>query len=255
MPVPSSLLPAPSLVSALACSGLHRAVSCLPTREYEHFYSMEQPLTRLDRTEAQKGRFIGIFWTIFNLGGVIGSAVAFGTNYHSTANSVGNGTYIGFLVLTAIGIFIPLLMADPKKMVRTDGTRVTTIMHPSWRSEILGLWIALRTDPFIILLFPMFLASNWFYTWRKCLSIGIMNIRVLILDQNSMPTMAHFSIFVLVPSTAWCTGCRRCLVPWLSVFCSTPSDSHVVRVLSQAGSSFSSWSSSSMAGATTTRSE
>jgi hypothetical protein len=68
-------------------------------------------------------------------------------------------------------------MADPKKMVRTDGTRVTTIMHPSWKSEIVGLYVALRTDPYIILLFPMFLASNWFYTWRKILryNVGIVD--------------------------------------------------------------------------------
>ncbi len=34
-------------------------------------------------TEAQKGRFISIFWSIFNLGAVVGSAVALGQNIHS----------------------------------------------------------------------------------------------------------------------------------------------------------------------------
>lgn len=38
-------------------------------------------------TESQKGLYIGIFWAIFNLGGVVGSAVAFGQNFHSTTNS------------------------------------------------------------------------------------------------------------------------------------------------------------------------
>ncbi|KZT24725.1 MFS general substrate transporter [Neolentinus lepideus HHB14362 ss-1] len=117
-------------------------------------------------TEAQKGVFIGIFWAIFNLGGVIGASVSLGQNFHSTGNQVGNGTYIGFLVLTLIGTVIPMLMADPHKMIRSDGTKVTTPRHPSWRTEIYALWVALRTDPFIILLFPMFLASNWFYTWQ-----------------------------------------------------------------------------------------
>jgi hypothetical protein len=58
-------------------------------------------------------------------------------------------------------------MADPKKMVRTDGTRVVTPRHPSWKSELIGLVVALRTDFYIVLLFPMFLASNWFTTWRE----------------------------------------------------------------------------------------
>ncbi|KAL0950518.1 hypothetical protein HGRIS_007327 [Hohenbuehelia grisea] len=117
-------------------------------------------------TESQKGKYIGLFWTIFNLGGVVGAAVSLGQNFHSEANAVGNGTYIGFLVLTLIGVTIPMLMADPHKMIRTDGTKVTTPRHPSWKVEIYGLWVALKTDPMILLLFPMFFASNWFYTWQ-----------------------------------------------------------------------------------------
>ena len=35
-------------------------------------------------TEQQKGKFIAIFWSIFNLGGVVGAAVSLGQNYNST---------------------------------------------------------------------------------------------------------------------------------------------------------------------------
>jgi hypothetical protein len=69
-------------------------------------------------------------------------------------------------VLTGLGFFIQLLMADPKKIIRTDGTRVTTPRQPSWKTEFYGLYVALRLDPLIVLLFPMFFASNWFYTYR-----------------------------------------------------------------------------------------
>jgi len=34
-------------------------------------------------TEGQKGRFVGVFWTIFNLGGVVGASVTLGQNFHS----------------------------------------------------------------------------------------------------------------------------------------------------------------------------
>ncbi|KII94456.1 hypothetical protein PLICRDRAFT_101144 [Plicaturopsis crispa FD-325 SS-3] len=130
-------------------------------------------------TENQKGLFIGIFWSIFNLGGVVGAAVATGQNWSSKQISlVGNGTYIGFLILTGIGVLIPLCMADPDKMIRTDGTKVTAFRHPSWRTEIYGLWVALRTDPLIVLLFPMFFASNWFYTWQfNDYNAALFNIR------------------------------------------------------------------------------
>ncbi|KAG2023667.1 DUF895 domain membrane protein [Coprinopsis cinerea AmutBmut pab1-1] len=117
-------------------------------------------------TEGQKGQFISIFWTIFNLGSVVGASVSLALNFKSSANSVGNGTYIAFLVLTMIGVLIPLLMVDPRKMIRTDGTKVSAPRHPSWKVEIYGLWVAVKTDPLIIMLFPMFFASNWFYTWQ-----------------------------------------------------------------------------------------
>lgn len=80
---------------------------------------------------------------------------------------VSNGTYIAFLSLTVVGFMLPLLMVDPRKMIRSDGTKVTAPRHPSWKTEFYGLWVALRTDPLIVLLFPMFFASNWFYTWRE----------------------------------------------------------------------------------------
>ncbi|KAJ3565631.1 hypothetical protein NP233_g7506 [Leucocoprinus birnbaumii] len=154
-------------------------------------------------TESQKGLFIGIFWAIFNLGAVVGASVSLGKNFDSKAsphshvnflqhaqlgslsqaNSVDNGTYIGFLVLTLIGVVIPIFMADPTKIIRFDGTLVTTPRHPSWKSEIMGLWYTLRTDPYVLLLFPMFLASNWFYTWQfNEYNNAIFNIRARALN-------------------------------------------------------------------------
>ncbi|GLB36693.1 putative MFS general substrate transporter [Lyophyllum shimeji] len=117
-------------------------------------------------TETQKGLFISVFWSIFNLGAVVGASVSLGQNFHSKANSVENGTYIVFLGLTLVGVLIPLLMVDPTDMVRTDGTKVAAPRHPSWKVEIYGLWLILKTDPMILFLFPMFFTSNWFYTWQ-----------------------------------------------------------------------------------------
>lgn len=117
-------------------------------------------------TEAQKGTYISIFWGIFNVGAVVGSSVSLGQNFRSTTNSVGTGTYVGILVLTLVGVMIPMLMADPNKVIRTDGTRVVMPRHPSWKSEFHGLWVAIVTDPTILLLFPLFCASAYFYTWQ-----------------------------------------------------------------------------------------
>jgi MFS family permease len=139
--------------------------------------------------ESEKGQSIYIFWSIFNLGGVVGSAVAFGNNFHSETDAVANSTYIAFLILTVIGVGIPLLMVPPEKMIRTDGTRVVTPRHPSWKTEIIGLKVALFKDPLIVLLFPMFFASNWFYTWQfNGFNGALFNIRT-----RSLNSMLYWS--------------------------------------------------------------
>lgn len=57
-------------------------------------------------------------------------------------------------------------MVKPENMRRTDGSRIVQVRHPSWKKEFISLFVALKTDPWIVLLFPMFFASNYFYTWR-----------------------------------------------------------------------------------------
>lgn len=37
-------------------------------------------------TEGQKGKFIGTFWAVFNLGAVVGACVSLGQNFHSTVS-------------------------------------------------------------------------------------------------------------------------------------------------------------------------
>jgi len=38
--------------------------------------------------------------------------------------------------------------------------------NPTWKSELLGLFDTLRSDPWVVALFPMFFCSNWFYTYQ-----------------------------------------------------------------------------------------
>ncbi|KAG7090623.1 hypothetical protein E1B28_009725 [Marasmius oreades] len=117
-------------------------------------------------TESQKGTYIAVFWSIFNLGAVLGAAISLGQNFNSTGNSVSNNTYIAFVAVTGLGTLIPMFLVNPKNIIRSDGTKPTIPVDPTWKVQIYGLWVALRTDPAIILLFPMFFSSNWFYTWQ-----------------------------------------------------------------------------------------
>ncbi|KAF2019719.1 MFS general substrate transporter [Aaosphaeria arxii CBS 175.79] len=117
--------------------------------------------------ESSKGRYISWFWMIFNLGAVIGSLIPLGQNIHTTEPAdVNDGTYIGFLVLTIIGAALSWTLVDARDVIRSDGSKVIVMKHPSWKSEILGLWETFQTDTYILALFPMFIASNWFYVYH-----------------------------------------------------------------------------------------
>ncbi|KAF3937951.1 hypothetical protein ABW19_dt0202478 [Dactylella cylindrospora] len=117
-------------------------------------------------SEKSKGRYISIFWMIFNLGAVIGSLVPLVDNIKKKTGNVGDGTYIGFLVLMAGGAILALFLLDSEKIIRKDGSKVISIHQPTWKSELLGLWEVLRTEPWILALFPMFFSSNFFYSYQ-----------------------------------------------------------------------------------------
>ncbi|WPG99915.1 Hypothetical protein R9X50_00273600 [Acrodontium crateriforme] len=117
--------------------------------------------------EHQKGRFISVFWIIFNLGGVLGSLIPLGANHNAKTNAtVSVGTYVGFVVLTGLGAAMAFTLTDAKNVVRKDGSRIIVMKNPTWKSEILGLGQTFGTDPYIILMFPMFLVSNWFTAYQ-----------------------------------------------------------------------------------------
>ncbi len=93
--------------------------------------------------------------------------IPLGENIHvKGASNVTDGTYIGFLILTLIGAALAWTLVDAKDVIRHDGSKVIVMKHPSWKSEIFGLWETFFTDPYIILMFPMFLVSNWFYGYH-----------------------------------------------------------------------------------------
>ncbi|KAF2033847.1 MFS general substrate transporter [Setomelanomma holmii] len=117
--------------------------------------------------ERLKGRYISWFWIIFNMGAVIGGLVSLGMNKDNKEDaSITDGTYVGFLVLTFLGACLSWTLVDAKHVVRRDGSRIILMKHPTWKTELVGLWETIRSDPYIVLLFPMFFASNWFYTYQ-----------------------------------------------------------------------------------------
>ncbi|KAH9995362.1 MFS general substrate transporter [Xylariaceae sp. FL0662B] len=117
-------------------------------------------------TESERGRAISITWLLFNLGAVIGAAASLGQNWNVKSGNVTDGTYVGFIVLEAIGALLCYALVPSQKIIRSDGTKVQKVTHPGLKSDIIGLYTTLVTDPWVLLLFPMFFASNYFYTYQ-----------------------------------------------------------------------------------------
>ncbi|KAF3482608.1 DUF895 domain membrane protein [Arthroderma uncinatum] len=117
--------------------------------------------------ESAKGRAFAVFWSIFNLGGVIGSLIPLGQNFNVKTNvTVTDGTYIAFIVLMATGAILALLLCNAGDVYRPDGSRVVIMKNPTWKTEFIGLWETIRSEPYIVLLFPLFWSSNWFTAYQ-----------------------------------------------------------------------------------------
>ncbi|KAJ4286388.1 hypothetical protein N0V88_008011 [Collariella sp. IMI 366227] len=117
--------------------------------------------------EDKKGRYISYFWIIFNMGAVIGSLVPLGQNINATGSTdVTDGTYIGFIVLMLLGAILALFLCNADRVRREDGSKVILMKNPSWKTEFQGLFETITKSPWVVLLFPMFFASNVFYTYQ-----------------------------------------------------------------------------------------
>jgi MFS family permease len=118
-------------------------------------------------SEQYKGRYIAWFWIIFNTGAVLGSLISLGQNAHKTSGAVTTGTYVAFIVLMFLGACLALCLCNAKSILRHDGSKVILMKNPSWSSEFIGLYQTFRDQPWVVLLFPMFFASNIFYTYQQ----------------------------------------------------------------------------------------
>lgn len=93
--------------------------------------------------------------------------IPLGENINVRTNStVTDGTYIAFIILMFAGAVLALCLCNASAIHRPDGSKVVLMKNPTWKSEFIGLWETIRFEPFVVLLFPMFWSSNWFYTYQ-----------------------------------------------------------------------------------------
>jgi len=105
--------------------------------------------------EGDKGKAFGIFWAIFQLGSLVGSAITLGIEAKSTLGAVSTSTYIAIIVIMFVGSAATWLILPADKIVRSDGTLVKLEKQSSVKSEIHG-FVQTCKDWRMLLLIPMF---------------------------------------------------------------------------------------------------
>ncbi|KAJ2003496.1 hypothetical protein GGI04_002403 [Coemansia thaxteri] len=116
-------------------------------------------------SDREKGRFISIFWVIFNLGGLIGGVLPFAINYYQSG-SLTSSVYVLFVILECTGAVTALFLVPPVCVVRDDGSHATIVQSPrSARREALEV-LRLFGNRWMLLLLPMSFTSNFFYSYQ-----------------------------------------------------------------------------------------
>ncbi|XP_068650078.1 UNC93-like protein 1 [Aristolochia californica] len=114
----------------------------------------------------RRGTYISLFWSVFNMGGVIGGLIPFVLNYNRLeAKSVNDGTYIAFMCFMFAGALLSLAILHPSKVLRDDGTRATNIKYSSVSTEAIEILKLFRNWK-MRLIVPAAWASNFFYTYQ-----------------------------------------------------------------------------------------
>lgn len=125
------------------------------------FWSVEGAVACGYPEQHKRGRYIATWFTFRNAGNMVGGAINLALNYKANrVGSVGYETYLAFIALQCLGLFFGLLLSNPDKVVRDDGSRIEAPRGINWRTEGREMWRLATSRP-ILLLTPLF----WYYGW------------------------------------------------------------------------------------------
>lgn len=124
------------------------------------------------------------------IGGAISLALNVGTDH---TGKVGYTTYLGLIAISALGAPIALLLSQPAKVIRSDGTPVPYMRQTNFMTEARGIWKLLKS-PYLVLLYPVFLAGQFGVTYQGNYLTSKFSLAILIIDPrvasltNGQPT-------------------------------------------------------------------
>ncbi|KAH6659123.1 major facilitator superfamily domain-containing protein [Truncatella angustata] len=117
--------------------------------------------------DAKRGKYIAIWMGIRQLGPLIGGSISLAINVNTrSTGKVSYNTYLGLIAISALGAPFALLLSQPQKVVRSDGTKVQYLKQTSLAVEARAIWRQLKS-PYLLLLVPVFLAGQFGVTYQS----------------------------------------------------------------------------------------
>ncbi|KAJ9642215.1 hypothetical protein H2204_002584 [Knufia peltigerae] len=126
--------------------------------------------------EKDKGRSFAVFWSLFQLGTLVGSSIALGIEAHSNLPSVSTGVYLAFMIIMLTAIATSWLLLPPHLVVRGDGT-VPLLEDAIGPRQEFHEFVQLFKDYRLLALLPMFFSSNYFYSYQGAITAFLFNGR------------------------------------------------------------------------------
>ncbi|KAI1843497.1 hypothetical protein JX266_010323 [Neoarthrinium moseri] len=117
--------------------------------------------------EAKRGKYIAIWMGIRQFGPLIGGSISLAINVNTrSTGKVSYNTYLGLIAISALGAPIALLLSQPQKVVRSDGTKIAYMRQTSLSVETRAIWRQLKSS-YLLLLVPVFLAGQFGVTYQS----------------------------------------------------------------------------------------
>ena len=111
-------------------------------------------------------RYVGIWMGIRQMGPLVGGAISLALNIKtSEKGKVTYTTYLGLVAISSLGAPLALLLSQPQKVVRSDGTQIPYMKKTTAGIEARAIWKQLR-NKYMLLLIPVFLAGQFGVTYQ-----------------------------------------------------------------------------------------
>lgn len=116
--------------------------------------------------EKDKSKAFAFTWSLLSIGATIGGLISLLQNLDKhEASGVSTATYIVLLIIMIVGCGISLLLLNPPSVRRSNGSRLENFKQTSFKREVIDTF-KLFLDWKIVMLFPAFFASNFFYSYQ-----------------------------------------------------------------------------------------